>query len=531
MNSGSTSRFEIVARRIIILLIVLGFLFSACTLLTGWNKSMLDLHGFRQTQTLITSYYFLKEGFTLAYQNPIWGKPWEIPMEFPLYQALVALVVKVSSCPLLHSGRAVSLFFWVATVAPLYGLLRVWVPERLWCWAGVLLVWSTPTYLMWSRTPLIESTALFFALAYLYAAVIAARKNSIGWWSLAIVAGIVAGVVKSTTFAIALVPLTGFVLWEAYQQRADQRMGRLLVGWLVVVALPMAVMMWWTQYADAIKALNPDAQTVISTDPFTRWWIFGNVTDRLHYDTWRRLYWMEMSFGLGRSSGVLLVQGLVVIVAALWYAPGFRSTILILLAGYLTAPLIFTHIFYVHEYYHYENQIYLLLAFVISLYALSESLSFEGKLWLRYGALFGMVVMGWLGFRWQYQIPHINPAPGEAELREELRPLSAAGNPDDVLLIIGGNGDPAIAYYSERKAITDPKGLPLNDPIMRGRLERSAPNGQIAAMIVLGDKRNDAALLAPYVAAFGLEAEPIRTKRWGDFYVKRRDVRPAESKK
>ena len=60
---------------------------------------ILDEYGFRQTQTAITSYYFIQDGFKLAYETPAVGYPWSIPFEFPIFQALVALSVKLFSIP------------------------------------------------------------------------------------------------------------------------------------------------------------------------------------------------------------------------------------------------------------------------------------------------------------------------------------------------------------------------------------------------------------------------------------------------
>ena len=51
--------------------LVIHFIFS----MVGWNNSILDHHGFRQSQTAITSYYFIKDGFRLAYETPVLGAP------------------------------------------------------------------------------------------------------------------------------------------------------------------------------------------------------------------------------------------------------------------------------------------------------------------------------------------------------------------------------------------------------------------------------------------------------------------------
>src|SRR6516164_5284174 len=74
-----------------ILFLIVGFAWSFVYLTGDWNRSLLGLHMWRQTQTAMTSYWFVHEGFRMDYQTPVFGPPWSIPFEFPFYQALVAL--------------------------------------------------------------------------------------------------------------------------------------------------------------------------------------------------------------------------------------------------------------------------------------------------------------------------------------------------------------------------------------------------------------------------------------------------------
>src|SRR5580658_9431992 len=66
----------------------------------GWNHNLEDYYGFRQCQTAISTYYTIKDGFKINYETPVLGKPWSIPMEFPLYQWVVAAAVMVFHTPL-----------------------------------------------------------------------------------------------------------------------------------------------------------------------------------------------------------------------------------------------------------------------------------------------------------------------------------------------------------------------------------------------------------------------------------------------
>ena len=57
---------------------------------------LLDRHDFRQTQTAFTARIYHEDGIDLLHPKlPVLGPPWEVPFEFPLFQAAAALVIGV----------------------------------------------------------------------------------------------------------------------------------------------------------------------------------------------------------------------------------------------------------------------------------------------------------------------------------------------------------------------------------------------------------------------------------------------------
>ena len=105
----------------LLLIACLGIYF--CLVQIGWNHTLLGDHGFRQTQTAISTYYMIGKAPKLAYETPIMGPSWSIPFEFPLYQWIVAAIVSVLHTPLDQTGRFVSVCFFLLTFFPLYFLL------------------------------------------------------------------------------------------------------------------------------------------------------------------------------------------------------------------------------------------------------------------------------------------------------------------------------------------------------------------------------------------------------------------------
>ena len=77
---------------------------------------LVDRHPFRQTQTAFTARIFHEEGIDLLHPKlPVLGAPWEVPFEFPAFQA-VAAVVMDRRCSRGHgaSARRASLSFLLA---------------------------------------------------------------------------------------------------------------------------------------------------------------------------------------------------------------------------------------------------------------------------------------------------------------------------------------------------------------------------------------------------------------------------------
>src|SRR5262245_20084309 len=110
--------------RILSVIFILLLIHSVAAISNGWTHTISDEHGFRQAQTAITVDYLLKGGPWIAYETPVFGPPWSIPFEFPLYQWITALLVLFFRMPVEQAGRAVSAGFFYASLIPSYFFLR-----------------------------------------------------------------------------------------------------------------------------------------------------------------------------------------------------------------------------------------------------------------------------------------------------------------------------------------------------------------------------------------------------------------------
>src|ERR1022692_4907847 len=143
-----------------------SFLFSFWAVTVGWNNTIFDAYPFRQAQTAFTTYYLRAGGSFLKYETPVLGPPWSIPFEVPVYQAIVAVISRVFHAPLDQCGRLVSIAFFYATCLPLFVLVRELGVSPSAALATLTLFAISPHYIFWSHTFMIESTALFLAVAY-----------------------------------------------------------------------------------------------------------------------------------------------------------------------------------------------------------------------------------------------------------------------------------------------------------------------------------------------------------------------------
>jgi hypothetical protein len=133
--------------------LLLGF----AVLAMRWNLPLLGMHSFRQTHTAITAYWLMHGSPWLAYETPVLGAPWSVPFEFPFFQLLVAGLAQSTGIPLDSMGRLVSYLFVVLTLIPVGMLARAWKLDNSYIYVFAILLLSSPIYLFWGTTFLIET--------------------------------------------------------------------------------------------------------------------------------------------------------------------------------------------------------------------------------------------------------------------------------------------------------------------------------------------------------------------------------------
>ena len=179
--------------------IVLSVLIVTASRWSTLSQPLVERHDFRQTQTAFTSLTLARgEGSLLRPQLPIFGSPWELPLEFPIFQFFSSLIYRAFKFDIDFTNRLTSLIFFILCLLPLHEVARRY--QRPVGTAATVLIFSfSPLAIQWSRASTIEYCALFFGLLMILSGLKSwERPNTIRAVSF-VVAGSLCGLTKSTT--------------------------------------------------------------------------------------------------------------------------------------------------------------------------------------------------------------------------------------------------------------------------------------------------------------------------------------------
>lgn len=428
--------------KILLLIFAVCLIHSFWGISGGWNNPLIDVHAFRQTQTAISVFYLLKGSPWLAYETPVLGVPWSIPLEFPLYQGIVAILVKLLQTPIDQTGRFVSAFFFYLSLIPIYVILSYLQVARAFRWLFLSLFLASPLYLFWSRTFMIESTALFFSLAYLACIAVYFRYKSPIIALLACLCGIAASLTKVTTMAGFLILASVWIGANWFKKESSRNLARdLLIPVVVFIIIPFLIAKIWVNFTDAQKLLNPMAADFI-TSKALRDWNFGTIAQKLSRSQWRNYLTRTLNDVFG---------GLIISVMALVILPIFTSKKLLsygLSLLFILTVAIFTNLHFVHNYYPYANAIFLLGASGFTIMGLIEK---KRKIWQSVGWFFlALILLSQLQFYRAFWYPIKLHGDSYLEIASQVQTVTS---PEGVLLIYGDYWSSLIPYYSQRRAL------------------------------------------------------------------------------
>lgn len=495
----------------------------AVWLLAFTASDPLFLAPFREAQTAISADWLLREpsGGMLAYQTPVLGVPWRVPLEFPLFQQIAAGVAGIG-VPIVQSGRLVSLICWLGCLAVLAKLLPLWGLPRPWLPAALALTAVAPLHSAYSTAYLIESMALLAALIHLWSFWRCAGGAGPIWWFVALLSGVAVALIKITTW-VAPAAATGMLTLKLLLDvRRSPRPLRTLLQCAGLAAMGLTSLvsgLLWSKWAASVRDLNPMARFIFSKDEQLSW-IFGSLHDHLSLKLNAVLAVKHLLLVFGPMG---IVVPLILIRALFWPGAGrrLRASVIVPLGTYLVHALLLFPLHLRHDYYLLGSGVFL-SATVVAAVAVIQ-VGRPDVTWVRWMAPALAVSMALGG------LVHVALRRGYRDLAVDaaIRALGSVKEPG-ALLTFGFDWSSKIPFTVGRKALMGPDTEPTGPGIARFEsalsLSQSTP---FAAAIVMVPGWSDGAASA--AARLGLDPQR-RYPFWeGAFLLVRTNAQPTLS--
>lgn len=420
------------------------------------SEPLLDLHAFRQTQTAITSFWFIKDGFKLAYETPVGGEPWSIPFEFPLYQYLTALISSFLNQQLSAVGRVTSYIFLIASVAPVFFIIKNLKLNISTFFIFCAIYLSIPVNIYYGRAYLIETTASFFmicSLCFFINYYINGRKVSLVFFGFMATIAILQ---KSTTELPLLIVITFFILYQKIKLVDENRLiiSRLLnkksLFEYLSIIVPLLAMFFWTKYTDYIKLMNELGKQLTSS--YLMSWNFGNIAQRISEPLYLDIIWGRL---FNENLGGFF--GLSILIYSLFQSKVYRKYKImifsLIILGFFPI-LLFSNLFIVHDYYLISITVFFALALSIAIGSILARTEGGGAAVI---VILFLVYINYSSFIKGYYNSVVFEYPANSNKEFSIADFLKRELPEGSSFIAFGNDWSAtLAYYSERKSFNVP---------------------------------------------------------------------------
>lgn len=457
--------------------VIIVFLISVFFQLHSISTPLLDQYGFRQTQTAITSFWFIKEGFAFDYLTPVLGWPWSIPMEFPIYQYIVFLfseIFRISNLDI--TGRVVSLVFFYLCIYPLYKILKLFKLDSQTILLTFITLFSMPIFIFWSRTFMIESTALFFTLMFIL--YILRYDTEINKKILIpiILFGLLAILTKITTFLVGLFFLFFYII---FFKRISNIINIKNIIVLIATLFVIAIGVLWNEHANNIKEISSLTQFLTSDN--LKNWNFGTLNQRLDVENY-----LLIGQHIKNNNSFVIFILLLVPFFLLKKEFKYKKILIISILTFFISAFTLFNLYKVHSYYWYGNSLFIVIA--ISIILNSLLLSIKNKI-LKYIVLFIFISLNLYQYIIYYYPSQISDFSKDRII--VIGNIIKEVTPENSILITSGlDWDSSLPYYSERKAIMLRDNKYLLDEKNKYIYQKSIEQTEVGS-IVLCNNKND----------------------------------------
>lgn len=440
-------------------------------------------HAWRQADTAQFARAFYEEGFDLLRPSVCWLGPHKtLALEFPLPEAVTALLYRVAGGEHLPIARAVTLAFFLGAAAYLFLIVRVLFDHRV-AGAAAAVFCLLPVGFYYSRAIHVDPAALMFAHATVYHALRALDGGSARHFAGAAVWAVLAALVKVPYVFYFALPLAVYAA-----QRFDARR----FAWLALAGVPAVLaVLAWRHHALAVNATVPDWSFIPRfQEDFAKHvggasrWFFGEPGMRGDVEAWGVLAHRYRASIAGPVGTLLSVLGIAVLplAARRW---GWRPVTFVLAwaAGVLLYVVVFMGLNVIHDYYQLPMlaAIAVLSAITLEVLRAESARVIRGWAWAILAAT--LVVTGAHAMRAAERRYYVVDAP-----RIEAAAIVREQTPADALVIAAVSGsdradDPRVLYRAHRYGWSVAAGDLTPEVIAAMR-----PLGATHLVVVLRDK-------------------------------------------
>lgn len=407
----------------------------------SWNTLIIDHMGFRQTQTALTALW-MSSSSLFEFITPVFGYPWSVPLEYPIYQMIVSFLSEITSLSLDNAARLISILSFYLTLIPIQYLLKQRIKNHILFYVFYL---TSPILLFFSHTFLIETFAFFLAVSVLASFVFLTEKRSLQAVFLFICIAALCGLQKITGLMSSLIGCgvySLFILYNLNKSELIKKVFLLSIIFTISIILPVA----WVLYTDGLK-LSSYPTSFLTSDALSNW-NHGKLSQRFD------LYNLAKVFGFRLA----LLGGMITLFTRLIFyklKPLQSNSIAIssLCAGFF-GPIVFFNLYFVHDYYMVAS-----IGFIgLGLYLLPNT----RKVRFRRGNIsnpffiFLTVIINLSIFLYWYA-PRIDTIPkSHKDMYATAEIVKSQINSDEVILVVGADWDSTIPYYTKKYTIMLP---------------------------------------------------------------------------
>lgn len=294
---------------------------------------------FRESQVASTSRIYAEEGIDLLYPKlNVMGDPGYFVLEFPVYQAMVALLWDVADLGSAW-GHILSHAFWIIATIYLYFLCLLFITDRRIALLTCFLFVFAPISLVYSHQIGIEAMGVCLSIMFLYYGARWIITNRFWCFLAALVICTIGFLQKLPNIAPMFVPLLA-VKFVYGRKKVRSIFSPLFI---LLGLIPFVMALVWQHHAGQVNSMCP-ASALHSVGHNIHWY-FGTLTQRLNPIKCLIVVLKSFENAFGSIYG-----GILVIIGLLFTARKYYFFSFYLL-GYLFSYLVFTGLHLPHIHY------------------------------------------------------------------------------------------------------------------------------------------------------------------------------------